>query len=691
MLGLEAVVPEKVGNQITATATFIMASTTKDPKDRKMKKVNKKNRKKTTKNEQELRNEYEDLNRRTEELNSIIRKRPQTEKTKYKSTGTWRTPEEHLDHVSQHSQKSKAEAEAEMRAVRERTIKLRIEARKLMEEKKKKKKKQQQLPITNQDSQSPTSKSGRTSAKEEAKKQRKNTGKIQQQQEEKKEQKQDRSSKNGGTSKSQEEAKEDARKQRKKEEKRQQQQQQQHEKEEQKHKAQVQKQRRKEKEQSLQQRKKEDPTFTHHVPKRSAVVALRGLSQQDKLQRTHERNKVWSSTAENKKNWTIPCTTFDGNYSAETINTHEIVMSSIQEGIHQFNANPALYLAVTYPSNRSDDECDTPEISMTYILREGTVRYQPHGLDNKKKQKKNSNGPFVLYQHVFQRLVPYPNNILPTQFRDKYTDHMTYKGQKLHDTKSKLPLLPGRGMGLGDDANMTLLGGSDHLSPNDICQGTTVGNCWLLSSIACVADYEWAVTRLFRHTPSPPHLHHRPCDRISTTHDPNTTTNEIPTNSMVVTLWDLTTWHEVDIVIDERLPIQPLPSSSSSSFRKSRGTMNVGRLLGAQPSRENKFWVPYLEKALAIHCGGYDKLIGTSRCQRILGTIRNTVPCERSLCSLLLFVSIYFVCFLRSIRWDPNVYRRELFECVADVNGQSESIHHPTQSPHELVYVLCPL
>jgi len=63
-----------------------------------------------------------------------------------------------------------------------------------------------------------------------------------------------------------------------------------------------------------------------------------------------------------------------------------------------------------------------------------------------------------------------------------------------------------------------------------------------------------------------------------------------------VTLWDLPTWSEVDIVIDERLPIQPPPNSDL--------------LLGAKPSREGKLWVPYLEKAIACHCGGYDKLVG---------------------------------------------------------------------------------
>ena len=46
---------------------------------------------------------------------------------------------------------------------------------------------------------------------------------------------------------------------------------------------------------------------------------------------------------------------------------------------------------------------------------------------------------------------------------------------------------------------------------------------------------------------------------------------------------------EVDIVIDERLA------------RKADGT----GLLGCQPSRDAELWVCYLEKALAIHCGGY--------------------------------------------------------------------------------------
>ena len=113
----------------------------------------------------------------------------------------------------------------------------------------------------------------------------------------------------------------------------QQQQQQRQEKEEPKQKARIQHQRQRETEQRRHQRKIEDPTLTQPVPQRSAVVAARGLSEQEQGQRIQGRNQIWSSTAEHKTNWTITGTTFDGNYSAATINTQEIMVSSIQAGI----------------------------------------------------------------------------------------------------------------------------------------------------------------------------------------------------------------------------------------------------------------------------------------------------------------------------------------------------------------------
>ena len=123
---------------------------------------------------------------------------------------------------------------------------------------------------------------------------------------------------------------------------------------------------------------------------------------------------------------------------------------------------------------------------------------------------------------------------------------------------------------------MRLIG--DEADPNDVRQGS-VGDCWLLSAIACLADFDWAVKRLFRKTIKPG-MEGRPTD--------------MP-NKYIVTLWDLKTWKEVDVVVDERLPI------------RSDGS---GYLLGAKPSNEDILWVPYLEKAIAVHCGGYDALDG---------------------------------------------------------------------------------
>ena len=64
-------------------------------------------------------------------------------------------------------------------------------------------------------------------------------------------------------------------------------------------------------------------------------------------------------------------------------------------------------------------------------------------------------------------------------------------------------------------------------------------------------------------------------------------------NKYIVTYWDLTTWTEVDIEIDERLAAAP-----------------NGGLLAAKPSADGELWACYLEKAFAIHAGGWDKIVG---------------------------------------------------------------------------------
>ena len=130
-------------------------------------------------------------------------------------------------------------------------------------------------------------------------------------------------------------------------------------------------------------------------------------------------------------------------------------------------------------------------------------------------------------------------------------------------------------MGTVDKPNIKIIGTVD---PDDVAQGF-IGDCWLLSGISALAEFDGAIRHLFRKTT---HLEQMPY-------------KDGRPNFYTVTLWDLETWQEVDYVVDERLCAHPDGS---------------GRLLGAKPSPDGELWVCYLEKALAIHCGGWDHLIG---------------------------------------------------------------------------------
>ncbi|KAL3936857.1 MAG: hypothetical protein SGARI_002379 [Bacillariaceae sp.] len=200
------------------------------------------------------------------------------------------------------------------------------------------------------------------------------------------------------------------------------------------------------------------------------------------------------------------------------------------------------------------------------IYRDGTTGLKPKGVSKK--------GKVTFLMHKYQPLPSFDNDLLPKRFRDKYTDSMKYNGKKLV-TKSNPPLMPGRGMGLVDDPTLKIIGIVD---PSDIAQGQC-GNCWLLSGIASLADFDGAIRQLFRKTKDfykMPYVDGRP-------------------NVYTITLFDLRTWNEVDIVVDERLPVRADGS---------------GRLFGAKASQDGELWVCYLEKALAAHCGGWDRIDG---------------------------------------------------------------------------------
>jgi hypothetical protein len=260
--------------------------------------------------------------------------------------------------------------------------------------------------------------------------------------------------------------------------------------------------------------------------------------------------------------WKSESCQFSGSITFETKGKQEEVQGkTLAAGIKHFKANPAKYVAMIYQSNMTD--WPAQHVRFSLVLRDGTKQLKATGVSPKGKMT------FLLQQ--YQHLPPFPDNMLPTQHRDKHTWSMKHNHKLLHHPKKSKPLLPGRGMGLCDTPSLKIIGDVD---PSDIHQGS-VGDCWLLSAISALAEFDGAIKRLFRKT--------RNLDRMPM---------ESP-NSYTITLWDLETWKEVDIVVDESLCTSP-----------------TGQLLASKPSEDGELWVCYLEKALAIHCGGWDEITG---------------------------------------------------------------------------------
>jgi Calpain family cysteine protease len=244
----------------------------------------------------------------------------------------------------------------------------------------------------------------------------------------------------------------------------------------------------------------------------------------------------------------------------------DIKGKSIEDGIAKFKKNPHKYIAMMYQSNM----LEWPAANQVYTLihRKGTVGYEPKGI--------GPSGHLTLLLFDYQRLPAFKDNVLPKASRDKYTDSVLSKfnGLKLHNNYK--PVMPGRGMGCCDMPNLKIIGNVD---PSDIAQGS-VGNCWLLSGISALAEFDGAVKHLFRKTKN---LNQMPLSIKGSNAG----------NMYTISLWDLKTWKEVDIVVDERLCVD-----------------NNGQLLASKPSADGELWVCYLEKAIAAHCGGWDKIVG---------------------------------------------------------------------------------
>jgi len=268
------------------------------------------------------------------------------------------------------------------------------------------------------------------------------------------------------------------------------------------------------------------------------------------------------------KKWRLQRFRFDGKSKCEVTGELEEVNAPVKDGLVEFLTSPISYLAMMFQSNMMNFSEDIQKYTLLHRL--GSYQYRPQGtmdLDDP-----DAKGTYTLLLWTYDHLPPFPNNELPMNARDKYTDQMTYMGKQLHSEVNP-PVMPGRGMAIGDAPNLCVIRDVD---PTDVYQGT-VADCWLLGAISALAEFDGAIKRLFRKTKL---LHKRPLPGP---------------NMYTITLCDLDTWTPVSYEIDERLPV------------KSDGS---GKLLACRLSGYGELWPALLEKAMAIHCGGWDGIYG---------------------------------------------------------------------------------
>merc|ERR1712166_1089967 len=263
----------------------------------------------------------------------------------------------------------------------------------------------------------------------------------------------------------------------------------------------------------------------------------------------------WSSVDQSK--WKVTETSYNGTYRYGTAPVMEEVKGAIAQGRATLQAEPAKYQGMWFQTSMETWPVD----QQVYTLVE-------RNKGSEMLITANPGGGFTHLKIKFEAL-----SALAQVKKDNVTDGLTaggFGGYRLRE-----PLLPGRGHGVADVPTIRLMYDAD---PSDVTQGR-VGDCWLLSAISSLAEFNGAIHKIFQKTFERSQLSVLP---------------EEQSNTYTVTLHDLPSGTAKDLQIDERL------------CNRADGS----GLLGAQPSVSGELWVPYLEKAVAAHCGGWDKIDG---------------------------------------------------------------------------------
>lgn len=254
---------------------------------------------------------------------------------------------------------------------------------------------------------------------------------------------------------------------------------------------------------------------------------------------------------EDKDKWFFESIAYSGSYAYATEPQLEVVAGKVEDGLAAVKADPSKYDGLFYQTDMT--EWPAEQQKYTLIKRTGsgfTV--------------KEDGGPFTCFIATYR---PLPT--LEEVKKDAFTDELVRPdGGPLGE-----PVCPGRGSGYADVPGLSIIG---HVGPSDVIQGQ-VGDCWLLSAISALAEFDGTIERLFRNT--------KPCVKSMPAAESNTYT---------ISLWDLPTGRRVDVSIDERLCHQA----------------DNKALFGARASPDGELWACYLEKAVAIHCGGWGKIDG---------------------------------------------------------------------------------